>query len=791
MACSDKGGVSASDVARLCIAKFNALPKNGKPVNNEWTVLAGIIQCDRRNIVESGSALSSVAAEQRRDAGGSVLSSVGAQQRRDAGGGESTCSLTIDDEQSYSGGTSGDDGRSIMLPCGKSKNGGSQSNESVERVETVHFPPAYRDKILNQSDTSKNCFLLSAVDMKVVALGTGSKCLGTSKWCPKGTLVHDGHAEVVAKRSFQLYLIDQAEAAYLGKESVFRLASKTGQVLTQPVKQKSAGVSSPVRDDARVGRGHCYSSEEYISAESCDNFLLATNKNELKIQKDDLSYKSDEDCSVSKKVSFSEAVLPNLSDGNNRISTRTDQKLVMAKGVSFHLYISHTPCGDCSIFPKEGVDDENSGHGDLVVGRSRDSVVGVPPDSEGVEIVRPLKEKVEISSVTGDVNTCSNLKMNSEVADLGIMVDKGNLSGFERLRNEEIHSCEDTEDVVVSEPCLKKFKPAAVHQLAGSKKVPSTLNLFDLLGHTNGHPIVSVAPTDLPGQPLTTKRSSERGNVKCSTDIHRTGAKCVSGETEDLHLPGRLYHNTGALRTKPGRGDPTLSHCCSDKLVKWTVLGLQGSLLAAFCETPVYLDSLVIGSCPFSREAMERGLFLRFKDPIVKYHSSSNMFKLSQVNVLKCDIPFEYSRTETQRRLGATSVNACPSSISWHPGYGEFKSQVIVNGRKLGVTKKALGTVKSQVPLCRYQVMAKILKLHGIRHQNSRDVVSSPRFQPNNVLQQSSEPVHNDHEQDYSNISYRELKGRSVAYREAWDLLRKTVLTNWTLKPVMLQDFVL
>lgn len=52
-------------------------------------------------------------------------------------------------------------------------------------------------------------------------------------------------------------------------------------------------------------------------------------------------------------------------------------------------------------------------------------------------------------------------------------------------------------------------------------------------------------------------------------DIHRTGAKCVATEkNQDLHLPGVNYHTTGPLRTKPGRGDPTLSLSCSDKISK-------------------------------------------------------------------------------------------------------------------------------------------------------------------------------------------------------------------------------
>lgn len=59
-------------------------------------------------------------------------------------------------------------------------------------------------------------------------------------------------------------------------------------------------------------------------------------------------------------------------------------------------------------------------------------------------------------------------------------------------------------------------------------------------------------------------------------DVYRTGAKCLSKETrQDPHLPGTAYHVIGAVRTKPGRGDQTLSVSCSDKLFRWYSCGIQ------------------------------------------------------------------------------------------------------------------------------------------------------------------------------------------------------------------------
>lgn len=62
-------------------------------------------------------------------------------------------------------------------------------------------------------------------------------------------------------------------------------------------------------------------------------------------------------------------------------------------------------------------------------------------------------------------------------------------------------------------------------------------------------------------------------------DVHRTGAKCLMAETrQDTFAPGVHFHVVGAVRTKPGRGDRTLSVSCSDKLFRWHSSGVQVSV---------------------------------------------------------------------------------------------------------------------------------------------------------------------------------------------------------------------
>lgn len=138
--------------------------------------------------------------------------------------------------------------------------------------------------------------------------------------------------------------------------------------------------------------------------------------------------------------------------------------------------------------------------------------------------------------------------------------------------------------------------------------------------------------------------SEEPVSKKPKVDEIYTGAKLLSEKSD------KMSQDIGAVRLKPGKGIRTLSMSCSDKLAKWNVLGVQGSLLSSLISKPIILESINL-SCDFEHEAIERAIWKRF---------NSQEFDVSHPLIRKgfeLEIDFEFCFDKDK--------NPCPNTIAW------------------------------------------------------------------------------------------------------------------------------
>ncbi|KAG1683634.1 tRNA-specific adenosine deaminase 1 [Nymphon striatum] len=242
-------------------------------------------------------------------------------------------------------------------------------------------------------------------------------------------------------------------------------------------------------------------------------------------------------------------------------------------------------------------------------------------------------------------------------------------------------------------------------------------------------------------------------------DIFRTGAKCVVNGPQDSKTPGSSYHILGALRTKPGRGDPTLSMSCSDKIARWNILGIQGSLLMQFLNHPVYLSTITIGQSPFCEKALDRAIYDRIK-------TVSNLpsgFSINKPRCVQSNLEFKCSRSISESQ----SSNAVPSSscIIWNASE-KSKIEVAVGGKKQGITKKLLNSDKARCSVCKMNMF-----------QLFHNILSALKEKPS-------------HLRDPTVLTYKQFKECSRSYMKAKEEFL-SVFKGWMEKPQNLRNFTL
>lgn len=84
-------------------------------------------------------------------------------------------------------------------------------HDNIAQVCLEHFKALPKSGKPNSSEwTILSCIVLELnSSFSVVALGTGSKCIGQSKMSALGDILNDSHAEVICRRSFLRFLYSQ------------------------------------------------------------------------------------------------------------------------------------------------------------------------------------------------------------------------------------------------------------------------------------------------------------------------------------------------------------------------------------------------------------------------------------------------------------------------------------------------------------------------------------------------------------------------------------------------------
>lgn len=185
------------------------------------------------------------------------------------------------------------------------------------------------------------------------------------------------------------------------------------------------------------------------------------------------------------------------------------------------------------------------------------------------------------------------------------------------------------------------------------------------------------------GDRTTGAQRSKRRRVE---DVHRTGAKAVKGSDGDPLGPGREYHRTGLLRTKPGRGSATQSMSCSDKICKWCVVGCQGALLSQIIP-PIYFNTVVVGEL-YDLVALRRALSDRLPEDMPSLPPG---YRVHRPQILGTSLRFVHGRERSDLFVSEDGKKPGPAgaSVGWAVlGSDGALLDVTNRGRKQGVPKK-------------------------------------------------------------------------------------------------------
>uniref|UniRef100_A0A182SFR4 tRNA-specific adenosine deaminase 1 n=1 Tax=Anopheles maculatus TaxID=74869 RepID=A0A182SFR4_9DIPT len=306
------------------------------------------------------------------------------------------------------------------------------------------------------------------------------------------------------------------------------------------------------------------------------------------------------------------------------------------------------------------------------------------------------------------------------------------------------------------------------------------------------------------------EQTDEETNVGCCIStteedkrpVGMTGGKLLQPDSEHGDL---MMQTVGPVRTKPGRGVRTLSVSCSDKLARWNVLGVQGSLLMLLLDRPIYLESVVLcDGTDHSIAAIERAIWGRYdgwakqgknalmhpfcrRQPVVIAANNGRMFQFRKNRKLAMD---------------GGKYQPSPCGIVWCD-VANRSHEVEVAGRRHGVTKRKLATPAARLQISKIELFNRFARLYcrTAVASSTRDALhnlvpsitsvdESSAADPGAIVQaKDSESSAAEGIRNIAKLSYADAKRLSVEYAKQWTIVRDCMFGRWTAKPDSLGQF--
>lgn len=249
---------------------------------------------------------------------------------------------------------------------------------------------------------------------------------------------------------------------------------------------------------------------------------------------------------------------------------------------------------------------------------------------------------------------------------------------------------------IISRRCLMVFLYSQLRLLCNEETKASSIfeecpdqpEYFQLKAGVEFHLFINTAPCG--DARIFSPHDAENNNVDKHPNRKARGQLRTKIESGEGTIPAK---NNSGLQTWDGviQGQRLLTMSCSDKIAKWNVMGIQGSLLASLVK-PIYLSSIVLGSLLHPAH-MYRAVCGRIENAIENLPSPYylNRPKLALV-----------TSAEHRNQLKAPNF-----SVNWT--YGDAEVEIInsVTGKTI---QSQVSRISKQMFIVRYMSAAQRLK---------------------------------------------------------------------------------